>query len=108
MGVVLYELCTLQRAFSGNNLMAVMYSIVEGERPHLPADEYTPDLINLFDQMLDKDPRRRPSAVAILQLPFLQQRMEVCLFVCLFVVVVVVIDVCVYITRVSMGRWLLS
>ena len=29
-------------------------------------------------RMLDKDPNNRPSAVEILQVPFIQQRMEVC------------------------------
>ena len=74
--MVLYELCTLQRAFPGSNIMAVMYRIVEGERPELPAT-VSPDLRVLFSKMLEKDPRKRPSAVTILQEPFLQQRMEV-------------------------------
>ena len=74
--MVLFEMCTLRRAFPGSNLMAVMYSIVEGERPSLP-DHLSRDLRNLFDQMLDKEPQRRPSALALLQEPFLQQRMAV-------------------------------
>ena len=47
LGAVLYELCTLKRAFSGTNLMAVMYKIVEGERPDLPAT-FNPALRALF------------------------------------------------------------
>jgi serine/threonine protein kinase len=74
LGVVLFEMCTLHRAFPGSNLMAVMYSIVEGQCPHLP-DKFSPDLKNLFDRMLDKDPQKRPSAHAVLQEHFLQQRM---------------------------------
>ncbi|CAI8010361.1 Serine/threonine-protein kinase Nek11 [Geodia barretti] len=74
LGVVLFEMCTLHRAFPGSNLMAVMYSIVEGQCPNLP-DKFSPDLKNLCDRMLEKDPRKRPSAHAVLQEPFLQQRM---------------------------------
>ena len=70
-------MCTLNRAFPGSNLMAVMYSIVEGEKPQLPAT-FTAGLRNLFDRMLEKDPCQRPSAVAILQDPFLQRKLEVC------------------------------
>ena len=66
LGVVLYELCTLQHAFQGQvrtnscqglkkvyflslsqNLMAVMYKIVEGEQPRLP-DHFSPHLRSLF------------------------------------------------------------
>jgi NIMA (never in mitosis gene a)-related kinase len=75
LGVVLYELCTLRRAFPGSNIMAVMYRIVEGERPELPAT-VSSDLRRVFSKMLEKDPRKRPSAVAILQESFLQERME--------------------------------
>ena len=74
--MVLYELCTLQRAFPGTNLMAVMYSIVEGERPELPA-KFTFDLRNIYDRMLEKNPRKRPSAAVILQDSFLRRRLEV-------------------------------
>ena len=38
LGAVLYELCTLERAFPGPNMMAVMYNIVTGDQPELPAD----------------------------------------------------------------------
>ena len=73
---MLFELCTLHRAFPGSNLMAVMYSIVEGEPPKLPKS-FSPELQVLYDRMLEKDPSKRPSALALLQEPFLKQRMEV-------------------------------
>ena len=47
LGVVLYELCTLEHAFPGQNLMSVMYKIVEGEKPQLPV-HFNPSLRELF------------------------------------------------------------
>lgn len=80
--------------------MAVMYKIVEGEQPRLP-DHFNPHLRKLFlryctfkcclceptllrdvsSRMLKKDPSLRPSAVEILQEPFIQERLEVILVV---------------------------
>ncbi|XP_064393526.1 serine/threonine-protein kinase Nek11-like [Halichondria panicea] len=75
LGCVLYELCTLEHAFQGQNLMAVMYKIVEGDQPRLP-DHFNTQLAHIFSRMLDKDPNSRPTAVDVLQEPFIQQCME--------------------------------
>lgn len=56
--------------------MAIMYSIVEGDRPELPA-KFTPDLRDVYDGMMEKDPHKRPSAATILQESFLQRRLGV-------------------------------
>ena len=76
-------------------MMAVMYKIVEGIPPRLP-DHFSLALKELFARlyspvveriyvyvcgcalfrMLDKDPRGRPSAVQILQGPFVKHHME--------------------------------
>ena len=54
LGAVLYEVCTLQRAFPGSNLMAVMYRIVEGERPDLPS-AFNPELRQLFTRYCKRE-----------------------------------------------------
>jgi NIMA (never in mitosis gene a)-related kinase len=36
LGAVLYELCTLERAFQGKSLVGVMYKIIEEDPPPLP------------------------------------------------------------------------
>lgn len=66
MGVVLYELCSLQHAFQGESLMSVMYRIVEGEPPKLP-EKYSEQLQDLYKRMLDKNPANRPSASEVLR-----------------------------------------
>ena len=33
LGCVLYELCALQQAWTGNNLLAVVYKIVQASHP---------------------------------------------------------------------------
>lgn len=36
LGCILYEICALKYAYSGNTLMAMLYRIVEGDPPNLP------------------------------------------------------------------------
>lgn len=47
VGCILYELCALEHAFSGQGLMGVMYRIVEGEPPELPK-KYSRELAAVF------------------------------------------------------------
>ncbi|XP_046842933.1 serine/threonine-protein kinase Nek11-like isoform X2 [Xenia sp. Carnegie-2017] len=70
LGVVLYEICTLSRAFEGKNLLGVMYKIVEGEAPQLP-DTFEPKLRSIFESMLSKNPVQRPSVSEILTNPYI-------------------------------------
>lgn len=75
LGAVLYELCTLQHAFQGQNLMAIMYKIVEGDPPRLP-DHFNPHLRTLFERLMNKDPSKRPTAVEILQDSYVHSHLE--------------------------------
>ncbi len=43
LGCVLYELCTLQHAFSAENLLGLVYKIVEGKIDPIPS-MYSSDL----------------------------------------------------------------
>lgn len=47
IGCILYEMCTLNHAFDGKSLMAVMYKIVEGEVPKLP-EKFSAELNNVL------------------------------------------------------------
>ncbi|XP_048742053.1 serine/threonine-protein kinase Nek11-like [Ostrea edulis] len=71
IGCILYEMCTLQHAFDGKSLMAVMYKIVEGELPNLP-EKFSPDLNNVLKLMLSKDPEKRPTATDLLKIPIIK------------------------------------
>jgi serine/threonine protein kinase len=75
LGCVLYEMCTLQHAFSANNLLGLVYKIVQEAHPPIPA-HYTDDMRNLVNAMLSKNPNERYEAEEILELPFVKARLE--------------------------------
>lgn len=75
LGCILYELCALQHAFSSSNLLGVVYKIVE-ERPPPPPAHYSAELRGLIEQLLCKDPGRRPLACDLLEHPLLAGRVE--------------------------------
>ncbi|XP_019849874.1 PREDICTED: serine/threonine-protein kinase Nek11-like [Amphimedon queenslandica] len=75
LGAVLYELCTCEHAYQGQNIMAIMYKIVEGHPPRLP-NHFTPSMRYLHSRMMDKSPARRPSAIEILQDPCVKRHLE--------------------------------
>ena len=75
LGCVLYELCALQQAWTGNNLLAVVYKIVQAEQPPLHA-AYSDGLRQVVTSLLMKDPSQRPSLPSVLALPFLQAHIE--------------------------------
>ncbi|RUS72823.1 hypothetical protein EGW08_019416 [Elysia chlorotica] len=72
IGCIMYELCTLEHAFMGQGLMAVMYKIVEKDAPELPS-KYSKNLNEVFKTMLIKEPEKRPSATEVLKLPYIVQ-----------------------------------
>lgn len=55
-GCVLYELCTLRKAFTGASLPALVVKILHGKYPPVPL-RYSADLRRLVDCMLKKSPR---------------------------------------------------
>ncbi|XP_005105732.1 serine/threonine-protein kinase Nek11 [Aplysia californica] len=74
IGCIMYELCTLEHAFIGQGLMAVMYKIVEKEPPDLPK-KYSKDIDDVFKKMLIKDPEKRPSATEVTKFPHVARHM---------------------------------
>lgn len=60
VGCVLYELCTLKRAFGGPNMGAVVMKIMNEKLPPIPKI-YSHELSRLIDSMLNKNPRSRPT-----------------------------------------------
>ena len=74
IGCILYEMCALKHAFEGQSLMGVMYKIVEGNLPDWPS-KYSKDLKGIFEELLIKDPTKRPSANDALKLTFIAKQM---------------------------------
>ncbi|XP_076469959.1 serine/threonine-protein kinase Nek11-like [Babylonia areolata] len=75
VGCIMYELCALEHAFTGQGLMGVMYKIVEGEPPDLPK-KYSRELNGVLKKMLTKEPDLRPGAQEVLQLPFIMKHIN--------------------------------
>lgn len=75
LGCVLYELCTLQHAFLADNLLGLVYKIVKGTYDAIP-EEYSEEMRELVDTILNKDDSKRPTVQEILLSPFLKSKME--------------------------------
>lgn len=59
LGCILYELCTLKHAFSAENLLGLVFKIVQDKQEPI-SNEYSADLRNLVSLMLNKDEKKRP------------------------------------------------
>jgi NIMA (never in mitosis gene a)-related kinase len=55
-GCVLYELCTLRKAFDGASLPALVVKILRGRYPPV-ASRYSAELRRLVDSLLKQNPR---------------------------------------------------
>jgi NIMA (never in mitosis gene a)-related kinase len=69
LGCILYELCTLTHAFNAENLLGLVYKIVQDHYEPIPS-RYSENLNNLVKSMLIKDDHERPSVLTILQNDF--------------------------------------
>jgi len=65
----LYELCTLKHAFNAENLLGLVFKIVQDKQDPIPST-YSDDMKNLVSLLLNKNDKERPSALEILKIPF--------------------------------------
>ncbi|KAK6491756.1 serine/threonine-protein kinase Nek11 isoform X1 [Huso huso] len=75
LACILYEMCCLDHAFTGNNFLSVVLKIVEGETPSLP-DRYSKELNSIMERMLNKSPSLRLSAAEILREKFIEEHLQ--------------------------------
>jgi serine/threonine protein kinase len=71
LGCVLYEMCTLSPAFSGNNMGAIVLKIMQEKQPPIPS-VYSRGLGDLVAAMLNKTAKWRPSLSDIVNFPLLK------------------------------------
>jgi NIMA (never in mitosis gene a)-related kinase len=71
LGCILYELCSLKHAFAADNLLGLVYKIVQDNYDPIP-DRYSADLKNLIKLLLQKDSKNRPSVVDLIQMPLIR------------------------------------
>ena len=75
LGCILYELCTLKRAFDGSNIMALIFQIIKSEVKPIPKI-YSKDLQILVKKILNKDPKVRPSISQIFKQKIIRKTMK--------------------------------
>ena len=71
LGCVLYEMMSLKHAFDASDMTSLVMKILRGE--HLPIpQQFSQELRDLVRQLLNKNPKLRPSAEQILKMPLLK------------------------------------
>eukprot|EP00759_Apiculatamorpha_spiralis_P016261 PhF_6_TR22549/c2_g1_i3/m.32064/K08857/NEK1_4_5; NIMA (never in mitosis gene a)-related kinase 1/4/5 len=76
LGVVLYEMMTLQRPFKGDTMKEVSQEILKGDHAPIPPGSYSADLIAICNAMMLMDPARRPSISELLSQPVFQKALK--------------------------------
>jgi len=62
LGCILYELCTLKKPFSADNLLGLVFKIVSEKQAPIPDNlPYSNELRMLIEMLLEKDSSLRPS-----------------------------------------------
>lgn len=75
LGCILYEMVTLRHAFDASSMKGLVVKILRGTYPSIPSC-YSQNLRDLIDEMLEKDPKKRPSVKKILEKDFLSSRIS--------------------------------
>ncbi len=75
LGCILYELLTLKRAFDATNLGTMYTKIMEGAYKPV-SEQYSPDVRELLDSTLRKEPHERPSVAQLLEVPHVWKHLQ--------------------------------
>ncbi|GAB1597748.1 serine/threonine-protein kinase Nek1-like isoform X3 [Argonauta hians] len=75
LGCVLYELTNLRHPFEARNLNNLVFKIVSGKYPPVPA-KYSSNLRDLISVMLKRSTTERPSINNVLKYPFIAKRIS--------------------------------
>lgn len=70
LGVILYNLCSLQIPFMGSNIMIINQNILKGAKHYLNdffPSHFSPELKAVILAMLHQDPGKRPTIEQLLQ-----------------------------------------
>jgi NIMA (never in mitosis gene a)-related kinase 1/4/5 len=78
LGVVLFEMMNLELPFQAQNFPQLVTKILAGPLPPL-CNEYSLPLRNIVFQLLERDPKNRPSVNSLLRLDILRNRMQILL-----------------------------
>lgn len=75
LGCILYELCTLKHAFSSENLLGLVFKIVQDKQEPI-GDMYSQEMKDLVHMLLNKDEHQRPQVIDIMRIKFVQEHMK--------------------------------
>jgi len=68
-------MCTLRHAFDANSMKGLVLKILRSQYPQIPSN-YSDDLKSIIQEMLIKDPVKRPSMRKVLDREFLAKRIS--------------------------------
>lgn len=71
LGCILYEMCALRVPFDATNIKQLVEKITRGQIPACPRI-FSQEMQLLVEQLLNRDQKRRPSAVDVLNKPLVQ------------------------------------
>lgn len=74
LGVVLYEMCTLNPPFTDTSMQGLCKKVMKGVYPSIPSC-YSKDLSSMIATLLQVSPSKRPSCSQILHMPALEEHM---------------------------------
>lgn len=75
LGVLLYELLSLNRPFTANSIKGLMEQVCAGKYPPLP-NTYSRQAHDLVATLLNLDPARRPTTTEIFMIPYVAQQLD--------------------------------
>jgi len=75
LGCILHELCCLRPTWQGQNILGVVYQIVEQQAPPLPP-QYSGELAALVNALLTKSAAQRPSLHQVFNMPIVRRALE--------------------------------
>mmetsp|Transcript_57420 Transcript_57420/g.161083 ORF Transcript_57420/g.161083 Transcript_57420/m.161083 type:complete len:446 (+) Transcript_57420:91-1428(+) len=73
LGCVLYEACALRPPFQAKDMEGLYRRVLRGQYPRIP-NHFSQDMAEVIAQMLQVNPRHRPTAELLLQLPAVRQK----------------------------------
>lgn len=76
LGVLLYEILSLQRPFAANNMKGLMLKVLSGEYDPLPTN-YSQGFRDVVRTILTCDPNERPSVHDIFRIPYISEGLKV-------------------------------
>ena len=78
IGVMWFEMLTLERPFRGDNIPAVKTAILAGTPPLFPSHlKLHPDTVDLISHLLSADPQQRPSIMEVFMKPLMEHSLRI-------------------------------